>query len=580
MVWSWVIVPLYSDVTSRCAAELALVRGSRGWRTCPLGFSPGKKTVTSARRAAMDQQVAGKPRLTNKAMGMLGESRGASDQPGGEVGRKSMPFFGIDVGKRNHEAVILDEAGEQLGKARRFANTRGGAHELLVRRKEAGSPGIGALAATGHSWLALHSFLRDTAFAVGVRGTRLRVPLHTDAPRQSSRRKTKSDRRDCWISADLVRSGRGRATLVPDQTIRQLRELTRSRFSRIDQVADLKRKVLRLLDRVFPEYATRFTDVLRKSSRALLAEAAPAEEIASFDLAGLTTLLDRSSRGRFGEQKAREIKALAAHSLGVSFLTAAVRVEVRCLLAHGAFWEGPIADRDQQTAAPLAHVPSSRFLVTIKGLGATSTATIVAEIGAIRRFADPKKLAAFAGLDPSTHQSGQFQAAPMTLSKRGSPDLRRALGLAAHPARQGNPDWQEVDERKLKQGKCHQQALAAVAHRLLNRVDVVLKEQRPFVRRSSDATSEANAVALTQENAVELASLGERTFRSATTHHALRRSDRLPKSAGHVPLMQQATELAGRRQSQARQTEQQTTYQRLTTTTCRKVDLSKGRIVE
>jgi transposase len=125
-------------------------------------------------------------------------------------------------------------------------------------------------------------------------------------------------------------------------------------------------------------------------------------------------------------------------------------------------------------------VPGGAYLATIKGIGPTSAATILAEIGDIRRFDDPKKLVAFAGLDPSTHQSGQFQARHMTLSKRGSPFLRRAIWLAAHAARQWNPDLQEVYDRKLKQGKGHQQAMAAVAHRLLNRVYVVLKEQRPL----------------------------------------------------------------------------------------------------
>jgi transposase len=118
-------------------------------------------------------------------------------------------------------------------------------------------------------------------------------------------------------------------------------------------------------------------------------------------------------------------------------------------------------------------------------------ASILAEIGDVRRFADPKKLVAFAGLDPSVHQSGQFHAEHATLSKRGSPFLRRAIWLAAHPARQWNPDLQEVYERKLKQGKCHQQAIAAVAHRLLHRIYVVLKEQRPFVRHTvKDASVE------------------------------------------------------------------------------------------
>jgi transposase len=395
-----------------------------------------------------------------------------------------MPFAGIDIGKRAHEAVILDAAGEQRAKALRFANTRAGAQELLARLAEVGSPCVCALEATGHYWLALYAFLRDAGVEVIVLN-----PLQTDAYRQSFLRKTKTDRRDSWIIADLVRIGRGRAALVPDQAILQLRELTRFRFSLVDQIADLKRKILSVLDRVFPEYETLFSDVFRQSSRALLAQATTADEIAAFDLDELTALLERSSRGRFGAEKAREIKALAAQSLGVSFLADAVRLEVRCMLAHIAFLEGQIAELDAQIAPVLAQTPAGAYLTSIKGMGPTLAATVLAEIGDIHRFADPKKLVAFAGLDPSLHQSGQFHAEHATISKRGSPFLRRAVWLAAHPARQWNPDLQQVYERKLKQGKCHQQAMAAVAHRLLNRVYVVLKEQRPFVIRAGDEAS-------------------------------------------------------------------------------------------
>jgi transposase len=159
-----------------------------------------------------------------------------------------MPFVGIDIAKRTHEAVILNDAGEQHGKAFRFANTRAGAQELLARLQETGSPCVCALEATGHYWLAIYTFLRDAGVDVIVLN-----PLQTDACRQSFLRKTKTDRRDSWVIADLVRIGRSRASIVPDQTILQLRELTRFRFSLIDQIADLKRKILSVLDRVFPE---------------------------------------------------------------------------------------------------------------------------------------------------------------------------------------------------------------------------------------------------------------------------------------------------------------------------------------
>ncbi len=312
-------------------------------------------------------------------------------------------------------------------------------------------------------------------------------PLQTHAYRNSFLRKTKTDARDAWVIADLVRIGRGRATYVPGQTILQLRELSRFRFALVDQIGDLKRKLLSILDRVFPEYETLFSDVFRKGSRALLAEAATAEAIAAFDVTELTDLLKTASRGRFGEEKAREIQQVAAQSLGVSFLADAAQVEVHCLLAHLVFLEQQIAVVDGHLATLVQQLPEGTYLLSIKGVGMALAAAILGEIGDIRRFDTPEKLVAFAGLDPSVHQSGQFTAEHAVLSKRGSPCLRRALWLAAQTARLCNPDLQAVYERKTGQGKCHKQAMTTVAHRLLNRIYVVLTEQRPYVVRSPNS---------------------------------------------------------------------------------------------
>src|SRR5579883_2798683 len=105
-----------------------------------------------------------------------------------------MPCVGIDIAKRTHEAVLLDDAGEQLGKPLRFANTRAGAQELLARLHATGASCLCAMEATGHYWLALYTFLRDAGVDVIVLN-----PLQTDAYRQSFLRKAKTDQRDSWI---------------------------------------------------------------------------------------------------------------------------------------------------------------------------------------------------------------------------------------------------------------------------------------------------------------------------------------------------------------------------------------------
>lgn len=386
-----------------------------------------------------------------------------------------MLYVGIDIAKRSHEATILDETGSQLAPSLKFANTVEGVQALLERVKGYDQPVSFALEATGHYWLALYQRLTSSGHAVAVFN-----PLQTDAYRKSFLGKAKTDKRDSWVIADLLRIGRGQATVIPDKQVLQLRELARFRFSLIDQIADLKRKVLSILHRVFPEYERLFSEVFLKSSRAILAQAATADDLARFDLAELAALLESTSRGRFGEAKAREVKSAAARSLGVSFLADACQIELRCLLGHIELLESQVALVDEHLARLLAGVPDGQHLLSIKGIGAALAAAILGEIGDVSRFAGPEKLVAYAGLDPSVYQTGEFVAAEARLSKRGSPYLRRALWLAAGMARLYNPDLQAVYERKIAQGKHHNEAIAALCHRLLNRVYIVLKQKRPY----------------------------------------------------------------------------------------------------
>lgn len=390
--------------------------------------------------------------------------------------------IGIDVGKREHHLVILDETGQRVGKPQTIANTRSGfEHCLQTLRTLDGTLQL-ALEATGPYWLALYEYLTQADLAVTVFN-----PLQVHAYRKTGVRRTKTDTVDAFWIADLLRIGGSTANTLPDDRTLQLRELTRFRWQLIDHIGDNKRKVLNVLDRVFPEYETLFSDVFLASSRALLKQAANADEFAAFDLGELTELLRTHSRGRFGLAHAQKIVDTAKASIGISLLADAAQLEVACLVSQIEFLQTQVEQVDTALAELLSQVP--QHLTTIPGLGPVTAATILGEIGEVNRFATLEKLVAYAGIDATVHQSGQFNATQMHMSKRGSPYLRRALWLAAFVASQHDPELQTYYERKRAEGKHHNTILGAICRKLLARIFVVLKEQRPYVQRSNPQTA-------------------------------------------------------------------------------------------
>jgi transposase len=179
-----------------------------------------------------------------------------------------MYYVGIDIGKRIHEATAIDEKGNIASKPIRFANDRLGFEKFLsfVAALSSEKQNVQfALESTGHYWLVLYHFLTQAGFTVLVLN-----PLQTEGQRRSHIRKTKTDTKDSLLIAKLLRLGDIHVSYVPSTEILHLRELVRFRFGLSDTLADLKRKVISVLDKVFPEYEKLFSDVFIKTSKAIL----------------------------------------------------------------------------------------------------------------------------------------------------------------------------------------------------------------------------------------------------------------------------------------------------------------------
>lgn len=368
--------------------------------------------------------------------------------------------------------ALLDEQGHSHKAVFTIENNQSGMETLLAELKPLGEVRIG-LEATGHYWLVLYDVLTRNGYSVSVIN-----PMQIAAYRKSGLRKVKNDSTDAVWIADFLRISNAPTSIQEIPILMQLRELTRFRFWLLEQIGDCKRKLLTILDRVFPEYEKIFSNVFLTSPRALLQEAVSAQEFANFNLDELTELLATSSRSRFGLEKAKQIQEQAQHSIGVGFLADAVHVEMRCLLAQITLLEEQQVEVEKTVEGLMAQIP--QYITSIPGVGAVTGAAILAEIGDIQHFESPEKLVAYAGIDATVHQSGQFEAKQMHMSKRGSPYLRLGLWQAASMSILHNEELKLYYQKKRKEGKAHRVAIGAICRKLLLRIYVILKENRPY----------------------------------------------------------------------------------------------------
>ena len=388
-----------------------------------------------------------------------------------------MYYIGIDIAKKAHEVCFLDQDGQVLdGNSFKIPNTLSGVDKLQkMLDKYALTPENAqvGMEATGHYWLVLYSWLFEKGFDIKVIN-----PIVTDALRNMRIRKVKNDRIDAELVARVLMFGEYQETAIADGDTLALRQLCRFRLSQVQTTSDLKRKVIALLDQVFPEYANLFSDIFGMTSKELLLQYTTPEEIASLSARKLTALLTKSSKGRFGKEKALEIRAAAQGSLGIRIATDAFAFQIRQMVEQLEFVEEQIALLDQQIEAYMAKLDSP--VTTIPGIGPIYGAVILSELGDIHRFPSAKQIVSYAGIDAQVKESGEFKGDQAHISKRGSPYLRRAIWGAAFVASWSDPQLKEYYQRLRARGKPHRVAVGAVARKLCYIIFAVLSEDRPY----------------------------------------------------------------------------------------------------
>src|SRR5699024_4259559 len=184
-----------------------------------------------------------------------------------------------------------------------FANSKDGSNKLLQFINQYNltpDNAVVGLEATGHYWLSVFSFIHKLGFKTTVFN-----PLQSDALRHFYIRKTKTEVRDAYLIAQVIRIDSPDETPYIEDDLLELRPLERLRFCFVDQCSDLKRKVISLLDQVFPEYERVFADVFGLSSTEVLLNAPLPEDLLDIDTQKLADLLNQVSKGRYGESRAR-----------------------------------------------------------------------------------------------------------------------------------------------------------------------------------------------------------------------------------------------------------------------------------
>lgn len=392
-------------------------------------------------------------------------------------GCEIMIYVGIDIAKDKHDCYIVNSNGEVIKDVFTIKNNLIGFKELLdsIPKETSKSIKIG-LEATGHYGINLISFLKDHYHNIVVFN-----PLQTNLFRKANTlRKNKTDKIDARLIALMLHSSDYNSYTDISYHLKDLKSLTRHRSRIVKQTTKLKVSLTRIITIMFPELTSVIYSIHQKSTYALLKEFPSRTSIADAHLTRLVTLLSKASRGKYGKNKAVEIRDAARNSIGSDSRSLSFELAQTIRLISNI--DAEILTIDKEIKSMMIEIQSP--ILSVPGISFKLGSIILAEIGDIHRFDTPAQLQAFAGLEPSTHQSGKYLAPNSRMVKRGSTYLRWALLEAARLITMRDPTFKAYYYKKKAEGKHHYVALSHTAKKLIRVLFHLLTNEVKFTAQS------------------------------------------------------------------------------------------------
>jgi transposase len=382
-----------------------------------------------------------------------------------------MRYIGIDIASETHWAAVVDEDGSVLVKAFPFREDADGYARLFAALPPPDSALV-TFEATGHYWKNLVAALAGKGFQVALVN-----PLRTKRYAEEDLSRAKTDAVDATRIARFSAEKRLVATNLPSETMLELRELSRHRDRLIQELGDKTRMLHRLVDLGFPEFVRIVgkletplaTGILEKYPTAAALKGVRLRELANHKYDGQKLV---------GLELAKSIIETAKRSVGAHH-GPAYRLQVEQLCEDIARLRERISQSDKTISGTLKQDELAQLLLSIDGLGETTVAKILGEVGDPSKFDSPKALAAYVGAAPHVHQSGVGKPWA-ALGALGNASLRRALYSPTLSAIRFNPWLKAFYEGLIARGKPKKLAILASLRKLLHAIYSVAKNRKPF----------------------------------------------------------------------------------------------------
>ncbi|TFB15112.1 IS110 family transposase [Filobacillus milosensis] len=405
------------------------------------------------------------------------------------------PVVGLDVSKGESQVQAFLDKKKPYRKSFSIDHTREGLSSLLeflkhLKELTGQYPSV-ILESTGHYHTPVVQFLEEHNYLLIIVN-----PLISFRAKGSNLRKVKTDAVDAYVLCELYYKEELDSHKKRGIKLLNLRNLTRQHENITSNHMQTKLQFQAVLEQVFPEYNGVFGDLYSDVSLRTLQEFPASEDILNTSenqLANRISNLCTSRSQKWAYEKAQKLREAATRNPFKKTIYHSHLLSLELYIDMLLQFKEHLSKLEAQIDALAKDIEEYKVIQSIPGIGEKIAATIISEIGEIDRFNHPKKLVAFAGVDPSVFESGRFSATRNRITKRGSSRLRHALYLAVRCAIRDkrktktsketfprNKKLREFYDKKREEGKPFRLAVIACVNKLLHWIFALLKNKTTF----------------------------------------------------------------------------------------------------
>jgi len=393
--------------------------------------------------------------------------------------KPNMVVVGIDIAKKWHYARI-QYPDRQFAPALRFYNDADGFARLVayIRHHQelaACDDAVIGFESTGHYWMNLAHWLTSQGFKL------VQVnPLHVKRSRDMlDNNPSGSDPKSALIIASMIAEGKYLKLTLPRGIYAELRELT-TRRSRLMHERTQKLNLLQAaLDRLFPEFTDVFKDPKGKTALYLLEHYPAPEDLLLIEALELTRQLRAQCQKSLSMKKIERLQAKARVTVGIQEARHLIRDGLLDAVRAVKSLQDQVRVLEARLQELVPEADESKYLLSVKGIGLITAAVILGETGGLASYSHAQEVLKMAGLNLYVVKSGQYEG-EHRISKRGRPQLRKTLYMAALRLIQKGMALHEFYDRVVVHQKRKKKAVVAAACRLVRILYALVRDRRHY----------------------------------------------------------------------------------------------------